>query len=926
MMNADGTNQTRLTNDPFSNADPAFSPDGGKIAFVSTRDGNHEIYVMNADGINQTRLTNDPAYDGDPAFSPDGSMIAFTSFRNFNNSDIYMMNADGTNQTRLTNNPGFDEKPSWALGSVVSLAASDVTAAEGNAGATQFTFTVTKSGTATRNVTVRVNTADGTATAAGSDYAPIVNQTLTFLPAETSKTVTVTVNGDAVAEPDETFFVNLSNPTDALLGDAQGVGAIVNDDGAFQTLPNLLQVIFLETTNGTLPTRYAPGAPELTTRRSDPLTSGNNDFSFFDEEYYDVFYSNADGAPNPTGAFITVEGVWRLQNEPFGGMNINEVELLYQNGSFDFADFITSFVLGSFCNPGDPDAPEQCLPGSEARAVDNMTGTFPRFGHTSNMNLNERFRLTVGFNGISPAPPPEPTLQFSLPNFTVVESAGSASLQLIRTGDTQTPVSVDFTTTVDGTANQRTDYTFSSGTVDFAAGETSKTILIIINDDLLTEGNETFFVVLRNPRNGAALGAPDAATVTIQDNDGVAPNNNRGVGQLDPAQQGQAPESPAVAAGSGSVTLINNNTQAQVNLSFTGLSSTQTAAHIHGPAHVGVNAPVLFTLPLGTVTNRVINLTPAQVAQLKAGLFYFDIHTFNSPNGEIRGQILFNPLESARFFVRQQYADFLARAPDTGGFDFWTGQIVNTCGADLACIRQRRVDVSNAFFFELEFQKTGSFVYRLYRAAFGNNVPANLRNPDATTSCAGLPPLTLLGAHLPRYDIFAADRARLDAAQLAASQLALANNFVTRPEFIALYPASQTAEQFVDALLGTIQSASGANLSSQRTALINLHNTSGRGAVLYRLADDDAAGNPINNRAFIDAEYNRAFVTTQYFGYLRRDGDVCGLNFWLNLVNQFPLRSPASQNGMVCAFVTSGEYQERFSLGVTRANQECPAP
>jgi hypothetical protein len=50
------------------------------------------------------------------------------------------------------------------------------------------------------------------------------------------------------------------------------------------------------------------------------------------------------------------------------------------------------------------------------------------------------------------------------------------------------------------------------------------------------------------------------------------------------------------------------------------------------------------------------------------------------------------------------------------------------------------------------------------------------------------------------------------------------------------------------------------------------------------------------------------------------------LNFWLNLVNQFPLRSPASQNGMVCAFITSGEYQERFSLGVTRSNQECPAP
>jgi hypothetical protein len=89
------------------------------------------------------------------------------------------------------------------------------------------------------------------------------------------------------------------------------------------------------------------------------------------------------------------------------------------------------------------------------------------------------------------------------------------------------------------------------------------------------------------------------------------------------------------------------------------------------------------------------------------------------------------------------------------------------------------------------------------------------------------------------------------------------------------------------------------------------------------LAEDNAAGNPINNRAFIDAEYNRAFVTTQYFGYLRRDADLPGLNFWLGTVNQFPLRSAASQNGMVCAFITSAEYQQRFSLVFTRTNQIC---
>ena len=168
------------------------------------------------------------------------------------------------------------------------------------------------------------------------------------------------------------------------------------------------------------------------------------------------------------------------------------------------------------------------------------------------------------------------------------------------------------------------------------------------------------------------------------------------------------------------------------------------------------------------------------------------------------------------------------------------------------------------------------------------------------------------------------------ATQLAATQLSLATQFAQRAEFVARYPLSQTAEQYVDALLNTIQTADGANLTSQRTALIALYNgagssAAGRGAVLFRLAEDNAGGNPINNRPFIDAEYNRAFVTTQYYGYLRRDADLPGLNFWLSVVNQFPLRSATGQNGMVCAFITAREYQERFGPGVTRSNQsDCP--
>jgi TolB protein len=79
---------------------------------MSDRDGDYEIYLMNADGSNQTRLTNNPASDGWPCFSPDGTKIAFESLRD-GDPEIYVMNADGSNQTRITNNPAYDGHPSW---------------------------------------------------------------------------------------------------------------------------------------------------------------------------------------------------------------------------------------------------------------------------------------------------------------------------------------------------------------------------------------------------------------------------------------------------------------------------------------------------------------------------------------------------------------------------------------------------------------------------------------------------------------------------------------------------------------------------------------------------------------------------------------------------------------------------------------------
>src|SRR5437867_3067492 len=113
VMNADGTAQTRLTNNTANDFNPSWSPDGAKIAFTSDKDFLFEIYVMNPDGTGQTRLTNNTADDDFPSWSPDGTKIAFMSNRD-GNLEIYTMNANGTAQTRLTNNTANDFTPIWS--------------------------------------------------------------------------------------------------------------------------------------------------------------------------------------------------------------------------------------------------------------------------------------------------------------------------------------------------------------------------------------------------------------------------------------------------------------------------------------------------------------------------------------------------------------------------------------------------------------------------------------------------------------------------------------------------------------------------------------------------------------------------------------------------------------------------------------------
>jgi len=114
LIDADGTHDTPLVH---GFGPPAWSPDGSRIAFTSDRDGNLEIYVMNANGSGLTNLTQNTGLDHAPAWSPDGAHIAFGTIRSANfDTEIYVMNADGSAQTDLTNNPSASDiaPPSWS--------------------------------------------------------------------------------------------------------------------------------------------------------------------------------------------------------------------------------------------------------------------------------------------------------------------------------------------------------------------------------------------------------------------------------------------------------------------------------------------------------------------------------------------------------------------------------------------------------------------------------------------------------------------------------------------------------------------------------------------------------------------------------------------------------------------------------------------
>jgi hypothetical protein len=510
-----------------------------------------------------------------------------------------------------------------------------------------------------------------------------------------------------------------------------------------------------------------------------------------------IFASKEVGEPNHE-PFDTPGGrsVWYRWTAPSSGQ-----AFLDTSGS-DF-DTVLAVYTGSSVNAltsviKNDDAPGTTTSSVQFSAVSGTTYQIAVDGFRADsgeINLNFNLPGNVAPN----------TVQFTTSTASVNETAGATAkvdLQVTRTGTTTAAATVNFATS-NGTASDRTDYEATLGTLQFAAGETSKMITVFIVDDAFAESPETFDVTLSNSA-GCTLGATAAVTVTI--------NSDEVVDGANPVK----------------------------NASF---------------------------------------------------------------NND--------------FFVRQHYLDFLSREPDSGGLNFWKGQL-NECEsvplpggfADAQQCREiRRINVSAAFFLSIEFQQTGYLVERLYKVAYGDAVGTS----------------TLGGTHtlfvpIVRLNEFLSDTQAMGKGVVigtpGADQLLESNkqaviaDFVQRSRFTTQYPGGMTSAAFVDALNANASNAGTQVLSpSERAQLIddlNLH-TKTRAQVLRAVAEDSD---------LFEVEKNRAFVLSQFIGYLRRnpndtpDSDYSGYDFWLGKLNQFNGNFVNAE--MVKSFIVSGEYQGRF--------------
>jgi len=307
--------------------------------------------------------------------------------------------------------------------------------------------------------------------------------------------------------------------------------------------------------------------------------------------------------------------------------------------------------------------------------------------------------------------------------------------------------------------------------------------------------------------------------------------------------------------------------------------------------------PEMFTISLSNVTGAGASFAAPSNATV----------TINDSTATVP-----NTNDETDAFVRQQYRDFLNREADPAGLAFWKDNI-DKCnddarrpaGLDLPqCLEVMRINTSAAFFFSIEFQTTGNLVRSFYVAALNrpstNNMPAFTELERDTQA-------------MQRGVIVEIDNSAWQTV-LNHNRDAFMSDFVTRAEFVGLYPAIDTPAQYVDKLY--LHAAVTPETPEERQAAID--EFSGAGTA----ADPGARGRALlrvtQNASFLQREMNRSLVQMEYFGYLRRnpndapDANFVGYDFWVTKLNESNGNFVSAE--MVRAFIVSAEYRRRFGL------------
>lgn len=332
-----------------------------------------------------------------------------------------------------------------------SLSVSDVSILEGNAGTRNALVTVSLTGSSNPSVSVNYSTAHGTALA-GSDYQA-VSGTLTFNKGVTSKTILIPILGDSAVESDEAFFVNLSNPKKATIADGQGVVTIVNDD----TRISVWDAWISEGNSGTTNFVFTVS---LSNAIGQPVT---------------VSYATANGTATAGSDYQAASGTLTIP----AGQTSGTVTILVNGDEMSEPDE-TFFV--NLSNP--------------------TTGTIA-YGQGVGTILDDEPLINIG--DVSATEGNSGTTEFT---FVVTLSVASP----------HSAVTVDFATADDTATNADGDFTAASGTLTFTAGETSKTITVLVNGDLLVEYDEFFVVNLSNATNAQISNSQAWGTIQSDDN------------------------------------------------------------------------------------------------------------------------------------------------------------------------------------------------------------------------------------------------------------------------------------------------------------------------------------------------------------------------------------------------------------------------